>query len=229
MTREAGTGAPGSPAPRPVGAGRRPPGPASSAPRRASSRTARVAPAPRAGPPAPAGRARAPSAASRRRRSGCPPAPHGPGPSSPAVTRVISEAGTAARPAGSTLHGSHRRSATDSTAGSAISTSCVPSSCSSSRRRAAPASSSARTPLANGRSSSSATSGPTCPVSPSMELRPSRTRSKGPAARSAAARARAVARVSEPAKAGVADVQARRRPPRRPPRAGRPRRPGARG
>ena len=126
----------------------------------------------------------------------------------PAASTRVSRAGaTAARPAGSTLQGSQRRSATESTAGSASSTSCVPSSCSSSRRQTGPRSCSRRTPLAKGRSSSSASSGPTCPVSPSMELRPRRTRSKGPAARSAAARARAVARVSEPAKAGVAGVQ----------------------
>ncbi len=36
------------------------------------------------------------------------------------------------------------------------------------------------TPVANGRSSSWASSGPTCPVSASTEFRPTRTRSKGP-------------------------------------------------
>ena len=51
----------------------------------------------------------------------------------------MSRAGdTAARPVGSTLQGSQRRSATESTAGSATSTSCVPSSCSSSRRKTGP-------------------------------------------------------------------------------------------
>ena len=144
---------------------------------------------------------RAPWPASPRPSSGCPPPPRARGRAGAASTRVSRAGATAARPAGSTLQGSQRRSATESTAGSASSTSCDPSSCSSSRCQTGPLSCSRRTPLAKGRSSSSASSGPTCPVSPSMELRPRRMRSNGPAARSTAARARAVARVSEPAKA----------------------------
>ena len=58
------------------------------------------------------------------------------------------------------------------------------------------------TPVAKGRSSSWASSGPTWPVSASTELRPHSTRSNSPMRSRAAARARAVARVSLPAKAG---------------------------
>ena len=114
---------------------------------------------------------------------GLPASPQGPAPRSAALNRLMRSAGTAARPSGSTLHGSHRRSATASTAGSAISTSALPSSRSSSRRSRSPRSSRRRTPAAKGRSSSCASSGPTCPVSPSSEFSPTSTRSKGPAAR----------------------------------------------
>ena len=188
----AGAGAGSASAP-----GRRP---TSSAPRRRSSRTASST-CSSSGPSS----TRFARAWSMGRVSpttvGLPSSPQGPAPSSAAPIRVRRSAGTAARPAGSTLQGSQRRSATDRTAGRVISASWVPSSCSSSRRSAAPRSSRWRTPLAKGRSSSSATSGPTWPVSPSMELRPSSTRSKGPAARSAAASARALASVSDPANA----------------------------
>ena len=133
------------------------------------------------------------------RAAGVPPRPR---PEPAASIRVSRSGATAARPAGSTLHGSQRRSATERTAGSASSTSCVAVVVLELEAPDGPRSSSRRTPLAKGRSSSSASSGPTWPVSPSMELRPSSTRSKGPAARRTAARARAVASVSEPAKAG---------------------------
>ena len=133
---------------------------------------------------------------------GLPASPHGPGPRRRAVSRVSRSGDTAARPSGSTLQGSQSRSATDSTAGSVTSTCWVPSSCSSSSRHTAPRSCTRRTPLAKGWSRSWASSGPTCPVSPSTVLRPRRTTSNGPAASSTAARARAVARVSEFANAG---------------------------
>ena len=81
---------------------------------------------------------------------GLPSSPQGPSPSWRGPTRVRREAGTVARPSGSTLQGSQSRSATESTAGSEISTSCMPSSCSSSRRRKEPSSSSRRTPLGEG-------------------------------------------------------------------------------
>ncbi len=196
ITREA----PRSKFGRSPGGGAAGPGCAVKAPRAWSNRTASATCA-SSGP----SRTRKARACSRARVAptsvGLPASPQGPGPSAPASTLVRRSGATAARPSGSTLQGSQRRSATERTAGSASSTSWAPSSCSSSRRQTEPRSSMRRTPLAKGRSSSSASSGPTCPVSPSMELRPSRTRSKGPAARRAAARARAVARVSEPAKA----------------------------
>ena len=199
MTRDAGR--PAFPSPSAVGAGNAwVPAPTSRAPRRRSSCTAAWT-CSSTGPSS----TRFARAWSMGHASptivGLPASPQGPGPSSAAPIRVRRSAGTAARPAESTLQGSQSRSATDRTAGRAISASWVPSSSSSSRCRLAPRSSIRRTPLAKGRSSSSATSGPTCPVSPSMELRPSSTRSKGPAVRSAAARARAVASVSEPANA----------------------------
>src|SRR4029450_1158870 len=78
------------------------------------------------------------------------------------------------------------------------------SSCSSqsSAEVASADSSSSRTPVAQGRASREASSGGTWPVSASTELRPVSTRSKGPRRSRTAARARAVASVSEPAKAG---------------------------
>ena len=159
---------------------------------------------------------------------GLPASPQGPSPRSAAPIRVRRSAGTAARPSGSTLQGSQSRSATDRTAGRAISTSWKPSSSSSSSPSVAPRSSRRRTPPAKGRSRSSATSGPTWPVSPSMELRPRSTRSKGPAARARAVRARAVASVSDPANAS-SQTWTPGRPPRRPPRGAHPRHSGARG
>ena len=109
---------------------------------------------------------------------------------------------TSARSSGPAFEGSHRRSAVESTTGSEPSTERWPSSVSSRARNRTPSSSSSRTPGANGRPRSSATSGPTWPVSASNEFRPHSTRSNGPSAVMAAARARAVARVSEPAKRG---------------------------
>ena len=70
------------------------------------------------------------------------------------------------------------------------------------RRDWLPSISSTLTPPRNGRSSSSATHGPTWPVSASTELRPDRMRSNGPERSSAATSARAVASVSLPANAG---------------------------
>ena len=70
-----------------------------------------------------------------------------------------------------------------------------------------------RTPVAKGKPVSWAISGPTWPVSPSSEFRPTRTRSKGPSRRRAAASARAVARVSEPAEGRIAQVHTPVRPP----------------
>ena len=135
-------------------------------------------------------------------RVGLPAWPHGPAPRSAAASRRMRPAGTAARPAASTLHGEISRSAHDSTAGRSTSASTQPSSCSHRARRDRPSRASVRTPVRNGRSRSSASSGGTWPVSASTEWRPDRIRSKGPVRRSAAASARAVARVSEPAKAG---------------------------
>ena len=135
---------------------------------------------------------------------GLPDWPHGPLPSSSARTVRRYEAGTASRPGGSTLQGSMRRSAVERTAGRSVSACTHPSSCSQ-RACTTPCSGSTlrwRIPVRKGRSSSSASSGPTWPVSASTELRPTRTRSNDPSCSSAAARARAVASVSDPANAG---------------------------
>ncbi len=133
---------------------------------------------------------------------GEPSSPQGPSPRSAAPTRVISRAGTAARPGGSTLVGSVSRSAHESIAGSRTSASTQPSSSSQRAKTRPPSIVNTRTPVRNGTSRSSAISGPTCPVSASTELRPVSTRSNAPACASAAASAFAVASVSEPAKAG---------------------------
>ncbi len=134
--------------------------------------------------------------------------PHGPAPRSAAVSRRMRSAGTAARPAGSTLAGSIRRSAHERIAGSSTSASSQPSSCSQrADTRSVDDLARWRTPLRNGTSQSCASSGPTWPVSASTELRPTSTRSKGPpewraTCASALASACAVARVSEPPNAG---------------------------
>ena len=133
---------------------------------------------------------------------GLPSWPQGPSPNAAAVVTRIRSEGTSARLGGGTLHGSQRRSATESRAGSETSTSSVPSSCSRVSDRSSPVMPMTRTPVAKGKPVSWAISGPTWPVSPSSEFRPTRTRSKGPSWRKAAASARAVARVSEPPKAG---------------------------
>ena len=129
-------------------------------------------------------------------------APHGPGPSSAAVTRRMRLSDTAARPAGSTLHGSINRSAVDTIAGNATRSCAQPSSYSARMSSMPSASVRCRAPVTNGRSSRWASSGPTCPVSASTEFRPTSTRSKDSPSPSAAESARAVARVSDPANAG---------------------------
>ena len=175
-------------------------------------------------PRAPAARARAPSGGCRRPRSGFPARPRVRRPARRHRSRVIRSAGTAARPSGSTLHGSHSRSATDRTAGSCTSTSCLPSSSSSSRRSQPPASSSRRTPPAKGKPSSSASSGPDLAglavervAAHQHEVEGAgcpRARRPGPAPWPACRSRRRPRRRRA----------ARRRPPRPPPRAGRPRR-----
>src|SRR5262249_32720833 len=77
-----------------------------------------------------------------------------------------------------------------------------PSSCSQRACTRVPSSARWRTPVRNGRSSSSAISAGTCPVSASTEVRPVSTSSNGPSRRNSAASARAVASGSEPANAG---------------------------
>ena len=133
---------------------------------------------------------------------GLPASPHGPSPRSDAGTRRILSSATSARWPGGTLHGSHKRSATERRAGTSTRASSQPSSCSRVRVSVSPDSPISRTPLAKGKPESSAISGPTCPVSPSRELRPTRTRSKAPNSLTAAESARAVAKVSEPANTG---------------------------
>ena len=73
---------------------------------------------------------------------GLPAMPHGPSPRSADVSRRNRSADTARRPSGSTLHGSHSRSATETTAGRVMSTSSEPSS--SSRSSSSPPSTSSR-------------------------------------------------------------------------------------
>lgn len=138
----------------------------------------------------------------RPTRVGLPSAPQGPSPRVAASRRRMRAGSTAARPSGGTLQGSQRRSAQVITAGSAASRETLPSSHSQRTRSASPSTSSSRTAARRGRSRSSASSAGTWAVSASTELRPQRTRSRGPRWRRAAARARAVARVSLPARAG---------------------------
>ena len=97
---------------------------------------------------------------------GLPASPQGPGPSPAASIRVSRAGATAARPSGSTLQGSQRRSATESTAGSASSTSCVPSSCSSSRRHTGPRSSQSAHPAGEGQVEQLGQLGPDLPGLP---------------------------------------------------------------
>ena len=108
-------------------------------------------------------------------------APHGPVPRSAAAMRRMRSAGTAARSGGSTLAGSHSRSAHDRIGGQRRARP-APSRrrARSARSRVSPSIARWRTPVRNGRSSSSASSGPTWPVSASTELRPASTRSNGP-------------------------------------------------
>ncbi len=128
--------------------------------------------------------------------------PQGPAPRSAAVIVRMRSAATAARASGGCLAGSMRRSAQESTAGRVTVASTHSSSCSSRTSTWPSPRVSSRTPVANGRSRSWASWGPTCPVSASTELRPTRTRSNAPSRSSTAASALAVASVSEPAKAG---------------------------
>ena len=106
-----------------------------------------------------------------------------------------------------------RSSAAVTSAGSGARTTSMPSSVSRSARRVRAAGSRvrARAMVTCGRSSSSATSGPTWPVSASTLLRPQRIRSYGSRV-SAAASARAVASVSAPAKARSHRCSARSAP-----------------
>ena len=115
--------------------------------------------------------------------------------------------GTAARSGGSTFAGSMSRSAHDRIAGRSSSACIHPSSCSQRACTRVPSSARWRTPVRNGRSSSSASSAGTCPVSASTELRPVRIRSNGPARRTAADNACAVASVSA-CERGVGDEDA---------------------
>ena len=134
---------------------------------------------------------------------GLPAAPHGPGPRSAASTTSMRAGSTVAQASGSlTLHGSQSRSAHDTTAGRSTSTRTHSSSCSSRAWTVSPSTSSWRAPVRRGSPSISANWTGTWPVSASTELRPQSTRSQGPPRSSAAASARAVARVSLPAKAG---------------------------
>ena len=176
---------------------------------RRRARRARRGSRPRGGPARRAARRGGGAAAARsrarapgRRWSGSRPAPTVRRPRSRARRWRIAAAGTAARPSGSTLHGSMSRSAVERSAGRRTSAWSQPSS-SSQRACTRPSGSIARwrTPVRNGRSSSSASSGGTWPVSASTELRPAITRSNGPVASIVAASARAVASVSEPANA----------------------------
>ena len=141
--------------------------------------------------------------APRRPTWATPPGPTGPGRGRRRSSRRMRSAGTAARPGGSTLAGSISRSAHDRTAGrSHLGLQPAVVVLAARVRRASPSIARWRTPVRNGRSSSSASSGPTWPVSASTELRPVSTRSNGPSRSSAAASACAVASVSEPANAG---------------------------
>ncbi len=98
------------------------------------------------------------------------------------------------------LIGCATRSAQVSSTGIAASISSNPSSLSRSALMPRPSISSLRTPVTCATPSSSAISGPTCPVSASSEYFPSKMRSNFPRL-SDAANARAVASVSEPANA----------------------------
>ena len=138
----------------------------------------------------------------RPTRVGLPSCPHGPAPMAAASRRRMRSGATPARPSGGTLQGSHSRSAQEITAGSSTSRATEPSSVSQRTRSRRCSSPSSRTAASRGRSRSSASSAGTWAVSASTELRPQTTTSTPPRARTAAARARAVARVSLPAKAG---------------------------
>ena len=156
--------------------------------------------------PTPSRRSPARSTSSTRMRPtvvGLPSAPHGPWPSAAASTTSMCAGSTVAQASGSlTLHGSQSRSAHDTTAGRSTSARTHSSSCSSQACTVSPSTSSSRAPVRRGSCSSSATWAGTWPVSASTELRPQSTRSHGPPRSSAAASARAVARVSLPANAG---------------------------
>ena len=108
------------------------------------------------------------------------PGPTGRGRDRPRTGVRIRSAGTASRPGGSTFVGSIRRSAQERIAGSSTSACSQPSSCSQRASTRSPSIARWRTPVRNGRSSNSASSGPTWPVSASTELRPVSTRSNGP-------------------------------------------------
>ena len=172
-------------------------------------------------------RARACSIGPRRadHRRAARPRPRGPGRGRPASTRVSRAGGTAARPAGSTLQGSQRRSATESTAGSASSTSCVPSSCSSSRRQTGPAVLQPADAAGEGEVEQLGQLGADLPGLPVDGVAAEQDEVEG------AGRAQhggEGARRGQGVGAGEGRRRrraARRRPPRPPPRAGRPRRP----
>ena len=141
--------------------------------------TARRGAGPRPGP------ARRPPPSGSRRR------PRGRAPESAAVRRRMRVASTAARPVGGHLArlgqplggGQHRRELDDDVAPAVVELAARP------HAPVVDGEGQLLDPPAKGRSSSSATSGPTWPVSASIELRPTSTRSKGPSRRRAAARA----------------------------------------
>lgn len=123
-------------------------------------------------------------------------------PSSVAPRMVTSDGSMVSSRMGSMRAGSQSRSAQATTAGSGDTMSRWPKSCSSVARIVLPRRASAFALWMNGSPRSSASCGPSCPVSPSIDARPIKMRSKPPSWVIAREMILAVASVSLPANAG---------------------------